>query len=573
MQQAYIRYVGQPDGLRSVERHRFIHFPGSFSFVISSSCSTMTAAPSRLVCRKLHYPPAETVEIRKNLFRQALQQLFEPFAATEIFLPDHRHKNFAIISFSSTVSAEQALAAIPVPHFLFEELKEVVSSHDPLHVNRDRTPRNEQQQRDTVQRLKQIMDTPGCIDFILQCTKSHADRIQEIFTCLSGERTVQVKGCHHVKDVALLFCQASHPALVVNYLHLKWYIQDNVQRIYMLRNACSQGAESGFMSPMYTSHLSDFDNIASLFAFGTCSHASHTSRQPRSLIRVEAYPPRIHSQVLNRVEDAISESNGLADYYSCTPDRKVATHTLSVLELVPPSKPYAKNGYYVMAYTSHTASIMSRASPPRMVGYATCRAYWKLAEAVERYRHQLPPLSGGHGMDVGASPGGWTQYLIQSQSLSRVYSIDPGALDSLVLALPSPESCENGKRMIVPAVRHIQATYLFGIPQIAKERCDARKYNMIMVQQPAFDWYVSDMCVKTLGEQIDALLLAVQHALVVSGTFIVLTLKCTRGHSKATFDAQVECQVDRIRHLIKNLHVMHLFSNRSSERTIMGYWK
>ena len=527
----------------------------------------MALAPSRLVCRKLHYPPAETVEARKHMFRKTLQQLFEPLGATEIFLPDHRHKNFAIISFATTMSVEQALTAISVPHSLFEQL-ELVSN--PPNVSRDGTPRNEKRHSETVQRLKEIMDTPGSIDFILQCTKSHADRIHEIFTCLSGEREVQVKGCHHVKDISLLFCQASHPELVVNYMHRKWYIQDNFQRIFILRNASSQRAENGSYCLMYSSHLFDFDDIASFLESGA---GSHTSRYPRRLIRVEAYPPRIHSQVLKRVEDAILKSSGLADFYSCTPDRKAATHTLSVLELVTPSKSHAKNGYYVMSCTPHNASFISKASPPKVVGHATCRAYWKLAEAVERYRYRLPPLSGGHGIDVGASPGGWTQYLIQSQYLSRVYSIDPGGLDSLVLALPSTETCEKGKRRIVPAVRHIQTTYLSGIPQIAIERHDSKKIGMIMVQQLAVDWYVSDMCVKTLGEQFDALLLAAQHSLVGSGTFIVLTLKCTRGHSKATFDTQVEGQVNRIRPLIKNLQVLHLFSNRSSERTIMGYWK
>ena len=74
-----------------------------------------------------------------------------------------------------------------------------------------------------------------------------------------------------------------------------------------------------------------------------------------------------------------------------------------------------------------------------------CRAYWKLQEAFERYRDGMTKLDSSAvllppncfitdeknqlvGLDVGASPGGWTQFLIDECCCQTVYSIDPGAL-------------------------------------------------------------------------------------------------------------------------------------------------
>ncbi len=75
-----------------------------------------------------------------------------------------------------------------------------------------------------------------------------------------------------------------------------------------------------------------------------------------------------------------------------------------------------------------------------------CRAYHKLNEVLDvqfprlQWEYELESLS----VDVGASPGGWTQVL--SYSNFRVIAIDPGALDPSVLDLPNiryvPFLCE-----------------------------------------------------------------------------------------------------------------------------------
>jgi 23S rRNA C2498 (ribose-2'-O)-methylase RlmM len=54
----------------------------------------------------------------------------------------------------------------------------------------------------------------------------------------------------------------------------------------------------------------------------------------------------------------------------------------------------------------------------------TCRAFYKLYEALHRFN--LPVEQGMKAVDVGASPGGWTECLVERGC--QVFSIDPGKL-------------------------------------------------------------------------------------------------------------------------------------------------
>ena len=85
------------------------------------------------------------------------------------------------------------------------------------------------------------------------------------------------------------------------------------------------------------------------------------------------------------------------------------------------------------------------------------------------------------------------------------------------------------------------------------------------------DIWVSDMCLHDMGYQVDILSKAIKCGVVRSGTFFVLTFKCNRGHSKASFDEQVSEQRQRLESFSSNVHTFHLFSNRNGERTVVGY--
>jgi hypothetical protein len=61
-----------------------------------------------------------------------------------------------------------------------------------------------------------------------------------------------------------------------------------------------------------------------------------------------------------------------------------------------------------------------------------CRAYWKLAEVFSM--HPSIFVSGGNAIDVGSSPGGWTESLLENGA-GKVIGIDPGAMDERLKAV------------------------------------------------------------------------------------------------------------------------------------------
>ena len=63
---------------------------------------------------------------------------------------------------------------------------------------------------------------------------------------------------------------------------------------------------------------------------------------------------------------------------------------------------------------------------------AVCRAFFKLKECLEGDAALGAALAGGRVVDVGASPGGWSQVCLEAGA-AAVYAVDPGAIDAGLL--------------------------------------------------------------------------------------------------------------------------------------------
>ena len=181
------------------------------------------------------------------------------------------------------------------------------------------------------------------------------------------------------------------------------------------------------------------------------------------------------------------------------------------------------------------------------------RAYYKLKEAFETYETDHGPLSneefmGSIALDCGSAPGGWTKYLIQRFSCQEVNSIDPGELSPSVLRMG--------------ATNHMQMKIEEAMPILLKDG----KGGRIKI-------WVSDMCLHQMEEQLNLLLLAKDEGLLAPNAFFVLTLKCVVGRSRLAFDSQAKKVVEKLSSetKVEGLTTLHLFSNRSGERTVMGY--
>lgn len=183
------------------------------------------------------------------------------------------------------------------------------------------------------------------------------------------------------------------------------------------------------------------------------------------------------------------------------------------------------------------------------------RAYYKLKEAVETYTATRGKLQGELydgsiiAVDGGSAPGGWTKYLIEHFNCDTVHSVDPGLLAPSVLDLKG--------------TNHMQMKIQDAMPLLLKDESSAGRIGI----------WVSDMCLHYVVEQVDQLLSAREMGLLAPNAFFVLTLKCTVGHSKRSFDSQVQKVVDKLCGAaeVSGLETLHLFSNRSGERTVIGY--
>ena len=87
-----------------------------------------------------------------------------------------------------------------------------------------------------------------------------------------------------------------------------------------------------------------------------------------------------------------------------------------------------------------SSAVLADTTEQRQVGKRTCRAEWKLSEALAGLlggREEGPGRRAIRALDVGASPGGWTRHLALSLRASRVVALDPADLDEDVASLPN----------------------------------------------------------------------------------------------------------------------------------------
>jgi hypothetical protein len=280
-------------------------------------------------------------------------------------------------------------------------------------------------------------------------------------------------------------------------------------------------------------------------------NSAQVQQLPRgSIVRLQTFPPKLAAPILSALDQQ--------DEIQAAPTGH--THVLNVVQL------QSTDGKQLLWMSGVSERKMSWSRMQHRIGpdgsYVPieadddiCRAYYKLQEAFCRYTGESVFKSksaynndGLVALDCGASPGGWTKYLCEQGDdvVKRVYSVDPGVLDSTVESLPQ--------------VQHLALKLEDALPSLLNKNKNGR-----------IDVWVSDMCLHQMGEQIDWLFTARDMGLVGPGTFFVLTLKCLVGRSRECFVGQVARECQRLDGNARDMQVFHLFANRSGERTVMGY--
>ena len=400
-------------------------------------------------------------------------------------------------------------------------------------------------------KLSQAKQLSQDANLIVQVQSSHLDRLidyldrkKELNCNVLG---TTIAGCS--KSVSLLFlsCHDSLPIGLGRKLQNEPLLARVINKVYTIQPglliegnlSTGQGVDD-FYKLLLAKIISSENNVQSL--------------------RVQVFPPTEQSSLLRVMNDSTTAA-GLQ--FTISP--KGFKHMLSVVEVYRCRGQCRKRQqhedenndrlYMVgLSPASYELDVVDNHDSVAMrddVG----RAYWKLKEAIETYEAisgQLPQdFEGAIALDCGAAPGGWTKYLVERFHCQMVYSIDPGLLSPSVMELK--------------ATAHMQMKVQDALPVLLNNEAAIGHIKV----------WVSDMCIHQLEDQINPLLHAKEKGLLSTNAFFVLTMKCKVGHSKGSFDAQVEKAIAKLRTsssaTVHDVQTFHLFSNRSGERTIIGF--
>lgn len=242
-----------------------------------------------------------------------------------------------------------------------------------------------------------------------------------------------------------------------------------------------------------------------------------------AVFRVVAFPKQLQSKMT-----ALLHSHGLITH------PKQFTHELYVV-MQPSVSPYFHFG--VVPTCSIRSSSPSHGhldtETPSFASEAPCRAYFKMEESL---RHVvLRP--GDRVIDVGASPGGWTECLLNNGA--HVVAVDPGELtidlkDKPVVHLPM---------LLEDAKPHLESM--------------GRTFAMC----------VCDINVRV--QHMAALMASIAH-LLLPGAHVVFTLKLGKKPTKQVIQQSFEVVCEALSSSFRDFRLLWLHANTQNERTLVA---
>jgi len=330
-------------------------------------------------------------------------------------------------------------------------------------------------------------------------------------------------------------------------------------KMYRVNGVCTLPFQMSIQDK--TNHI-----VTSALEQWTMSHSHVLQRKDHEYhlnIRIESCPSRLLQKSMvqalsHTLQDEIATFHNTCSIQMSLDDN---THTLAAVKLYSPPKStklYEREyDLYLIGISRSLPNHETRASTDKEIiskltkdndADILCRAYYKLEEAFHRYDRKYSICMDNKypiAFDCGSSPGGWTKYLIESVKCMKVYSCDPGALDSSVQLLQ-------------------------GVEYLNMKGRDGM--NIVRNNGDLINIWVSDMCLVDPSEQLNHLFAAHEKGILASDAMFVLTIKCNTGHSKGSYDKTCQEEVLRLEQTldVTDVYICHLFSNRKGERTIMG---
>ena len=525
----------------------------------------------------------------KSKLKQELIDWFQQYGdVSEVFLPDRhmsqkpQQKPYAFVTMSAPESAKRALVGESTKYCpLFQKCLPAPSI---------RNKRHQKEKASKKQNDAYIQKLLSKSNIICQGSKSHMKRFQDyVEQSIVSPNNNDVDGevIGHIqtdsKSMVLFFLYSSSPKNFLSQVVLKdWFVKPIIHRSMIMQRQLTTTVEGEEKQPSSKDEL----NILKMIILDTLKGdiMTKTLQQDSSnaataiaklfRIRLQIFPPRLLQPVFTALHDYSKHDDDDINDVEWEEFRKKnveytpknPTHTLTIIRVS--ERTFAIGGLEPLPIVNKNAKINKNKDDDdtqddaiknkrtKKQNDAICRAHWKLQEAFERYPYDLPSTTSSSSLialDCGSAPGGWTRCVADKFLCHRIYSVDPGAMDDSVLQ--------------IPCVKHVPMTIQNAFDWLLKEEGGN-------ATRPIVNIWVSDMCFKDMEQQVTLFLQAKRLGVVGSGTFFVMTLKCLIGYSDATFDKLCQIQAEeRLRPVCKNLHRSHLFTNRISERTLIGYLK
>lgn len=438
-----------------------------------------------------------------------------------------KQQPYAFVQFESSQSAQAAIFEA-APSSLYRQVK----AAQPIDRSKRKRSNTARQKREA--ELQHIKDVCSKTNLILQVQSTHIHRVKEFLKNISKNQSIELASqSTSSKNVALIFVSAPNPISLANALSKSENLEiiaRAVNKLYIVQPGVIQAdlnKEEGcdaVVKYLIQNRITSCDDLES--------------------VRLQIFPPSCQRKVIAAVEAL--DDNGL----SAKLNPRDATETISIVQVFKDKFPDA----LVMCGVSKSIDYSIQRESPKNGQEAISRAYYKIKEAVSRYKSERADFSLESyrdciAIDCGSAPGGWTKYLAQDAKMKIVHSVDPGDLDPAI-------ELENN-------VNHMRMKIQEAIPLLKSQ---------IQQDEDKIKVFVSDACLHSMSAQADFLLEAKEQGILADEAFFVLTLKCTIGHGKANFDAQVDQVVCNLKDKAetRDVSVVHLFSNRIGERTLIG---
>ena len=467
-----------------------------------------------------------------------------PDAVQDVFL--HTTRGFGFVTFRDEQFLKAALDGEKTSS-LFAEIREAkMSRSDPELTSEMSDGVNKSAEPSRVVAKQDVARAT----FAVQCQESHTARLagylEDVFCFEGNENVVEVVG----------IAAPNEPPQTGRRV---------TERVVLCRATANTETSSIFEAvradPILSMHSDFFPRVYDLSTsktFGDLQTASNAAVDfvandaEGVSVRLETFPPSV-----TRSPELTAAAEGKPVVKKRFTPRADATHVAIVVSL--------RGGVTAVAYgvAKTLAAAIDSSKSDRIEAHITnvmsSRAYLKLAEAALRSKALGDVLFGSvdgtktiTAVDVGAAPGGWTQFLAQRGC--AVVAIDPAEIPDL------PENC-----------RHVKDTAQNAWVALKREAENADESNNAPV--PPFALYVSDAVLHDANAQETLLEGAIGAGLLAPNAILVVTFKSAPGRGGGNgYERAVLARARAIgdRCCDSQWFLTHLFANRTRERTFIG---